>query len=71
MGGCKSRSPLVQSGRQLIAMVSDYIASPHGQQSLAVVLLDAHAFKLPRINLDRCCAELLALAVVDGLRRRR
>lgn len=59
-------SPLNESGRQLIASVSGVIARPHGLQSLAVVLLDTHAFQLPRNDLDSRCAELLALAVVDG-----
>lgn len=35
-----------ESGRQLIARISDSIARPHRLQSLAVVLLDAHAFQL-------------------------
>ena len=64
-------STLDESERQLIARVSDSIARPHGLQSMAMVLLDAHAFQLPRNNHDGCCAEFLALAVVDGRRRRR
>lgn len=62
---------LDESGRWLTARVSDSTARPHGLQSLAVVLLDAHAFQLPRNNLDGRRAEFLALAVVDGRRRRR
>lgn len=63
--------PSDESGRQLIARVCDSIARPHGLQSMAVVLLDAHAFQLSRDNFDRGGAECLALAVVNGHRRRR
>lgn len=62
---------LDESERQLMARVYYSIARPHSLQSLAVVLLNAHAFQLPRNDLDGRCAEFLALAVVDGRRRRR
>ena len=64
-------SPLEESGRLLIARVPDSTARPHGLQSLAMVLLDTHAFQLPRNNLDGCRVESLAVALVDGRRRRR
>lgn len=64
-------SPLDESGRLLIARAMDSTARSHGLQSLAVVLLDAHAFQLPRNNLDGRRIESLAVALVDGRRRRR
>ena len=63
--------PRQESERQLTDMVSDSIARPYSMQSMAVVLLDPHAFQLPRNDLDSHCAEFLALAVVNGCRRRR
>ena len=60
-----------KSQRPLTAERPGFTARPHSLQSLAMVLLDAHAFKLPRNNSDDRCAEFLALALVDGRRRRR
>ena len=59
---------LDRSRFQLIAWISCSTVRTHGLQSLAVVLLDAYAFKLPGNNFNSRRAEFLALAVVDGSR---